>query len=210
LGFVTMLANAVRLVAAFGNPSDRPTAANGGGPAMPMALKEKVKEFWAVDENCTICVLPRDPKIPRDVTLEIRVPKRDTQITCGGYSIWPSSQVSVLEADSDLAQCEIDEIVWRKIRSLRVAADGPNRYDRTLMAVRKILATSVQRQRRLLNSQVPEFLAKYIMPYGPPLGRWYFTRDVLHGLRRVLRKLGFVFAAAAAVRAVWRWLGGHS
>jgi hypothetical protein len=133
-----MLDNAIRLTAAFGNPFERTPPSNGEGSPLPAELREKVKDFWASQENYTVHALPRDPKIPLDLTLEIRVP------------------------------------------------DG-----------------------RLLNGQAYDFITKYVMPYGPRLGRWYFTRKVLSECRRGLRNLAILGGAAAALRAISRWLGGH-
>jgi hypothetical protein len=203
-----MLANAIKLMGVFGDPFERhPPSPKGPGPMPPPGLEQKVKEFWASDENCTVHVLPCDPKIPMDLTLEIRAPKRDTKIECEGWSTWPSSQLSVRDVDPQLTEHEVEEIVWRKIRSLQVVANGPNRYERTLMALRRLVATETPQRRRLLNGQVHEFLAKYIMPYGPPLGRWYFTGKVFRESRRALRKLGVLSAMVAAAGTVIRWLG---
>ena len=71
----------------------------------------------------------------------------------------------------------------------------------------RLVATATPQRRRLLNGQVHEFFAKYIMPYGPLLGRWYFTGKVFQESRRALRKLGMLSAMAAAARTVTRWLG---
>jgi hypothetical protein len=63
------------------------------------------------------------------------------------------------------------------------------------MAIRRLVATATPQ--RLPHGQVQEFFAKYILPYGPPLGGWYFT-------------IPGVAPCPAQIRHAERYIGGGS
>ena len=52
-----------------------------------------------------------------------------------------------------LGQCEIEEIVSRKLRALQAVQSGTGAYDRLLMTTRSLAATTTVQRGRLLNNQ---------------------------------------------------------
>jgi hypothetical protein len=198
-----MLKGPITLMTAFGNPFERPPPSRK--PDLPAKLQAKLKAFWDSRDNFTAHVLQKDPKIALDLTLEIRVPNKQAEIQCDGWTALPSSQLCIRDVDRRLSDMEVERIVGRKLRSLSAAIGGPNAYDKALMSIRRLVATTTAQRRRLLNGQVHEFYGNYILPFGPSLGRFYFTGKVLRESRTALRTLGFLSALVALARAALRW-----
>jgi hypothetical protein len=57
------------------------------------------------------------------------------------------------------------------------------------MMIRRLAAVTTVQRRQLLNTQRREFQRDYVLRYGLPLGRYYFTLDTLGEVRKALRKL---------------------
>jgi hypothetical protein len=65
------------------------------------------------------------------------------------------------------------------LRALQAVQSGPGWYDRLLMMVRRLIATTTARRRHLLHTQGGEFHRDYILRYGLWLARYYFICDTL-------------------------------
>jgi hypothetical protein len=74
---------------------------------------------------------------------------------------------------------EMKKIVRQKLYSLKAVQTGPGLYDRVLMTARRLAATTTAQRRRLRYTRVREFHRSYILPFGVPLGRYYFTCKTL-------------------------------
>lgn len=202
------LGAAITLLTGFGNPLARLPRPRAANIREPDDLHAKLEEFWATRENYDVHVLERDPKVPLDLTLEILVPKQDSSIESEGWCHYPSSALRVRDVDPNLGPQEIEEIVARKLYALRAAHTGPGRYDNFLMTVRRLAAITPTTRRRLRNGQFRELVVDYFLPFGSPLGRYYFTFLTLAEVRRALRKTGLARVAAQGVRLLRRFLTG--
>jgi hypothetical protein len=188
------------------HPSNEPR------PHFPADVEAKLRKFWAAKKNHTAEVIKRDPLIKKDLTFEFLVPKQRIPPSFeaeGWRTIIPISQITVRDVDADLSQSEIQRIARRKFDSLCTMRAGPNVYDRTLMTVRMMAATTFEERSRLLNSQEHEWRHE-IEIWGPQWGRYYFTLRALGEVKSAVRKFGSYTAVAVVVRRILRWLtGGH-
>ena len=107
-----------------------------------------------------------------DATVEYLTPTVSIPITIDGCTCYPLSQINVTNVDADLREDhdEILHIALRKVGALD--AGGANTYDRLLMRLRRLSATTQAQRDQLLNSQQHELRTEYFEIYGIPLGRY--------------------------------------
>ena len=203
------LASAITLLTAFGDPFQR-TRQRKGVPILPGEAEATPGAFREMQENCSAYALERDPETELDPTVVIRVSNRNAILRPEEF--FPLFQLDTRDVDPQEVggDQEMEKIVGVKLYSLKAVQSGPCWYVRLLMMMRRLAATTPAQRRQLLytHNQVREFQRDYILPFGVPLGRYYFTTDTFGEVRKALRKLPFLGTAAKLARALIRWMNG--